>query len=96
MQSRGRRRADESYGKNGVAVLRSSVIRANGKNVSPVNRRRKEGEKKIGGCWMEGGKSRVLYRTTHRNADGLRALNSKVETKPNGMIFAVLLRYSVI
>lgn len=78
MQSRRRRRADESYGKNGVAVLRRSVVRANGKNVSPASCRRKEGEKKIRGCWMEerrAVKSGVLYRTTHGNSDGVRALN---------------------
>jgi hypothetical protein len=38
---------NESYRENGVAELRSSVIRVNSKNASLARSRRKEGEKKF-------------------------------------------------
>jgi hypothetical protein len=48
------RSEDESHREKGVAELRSSVIRVNGRNDSPTRRREKEGEKENWSCWVEG------------------------------------------
>jgi len=59
-----------------VAELRSSVIRINSKNASPAETREEEGEKENVRWWV-GGEDRVLYRTTHGDAFGQKALNHK-------------------
>jgi hypothetical protein len=52
-----RRGNNKSHRGKGVAELRSSVIRINSKNASPVESRKEQGEKENIGCWVGRGKT---------------------------------------